>query len=126
MASTENGRLLAGVFAANLIRSYLNDVHAASYPHTPAQTGGATYIFFNDRYTDIMAQTDKNIAADMALAAIHDFMRDESLSGEFARNSSISMRIAYEHFSARLPLIARLQSGETPQSIADSLQDPAP
>lgn len=122
--SSGKGKLLAGAFASTVMHSYLEDVHAASYPHAPSEVGGETYRFFKERYEALLQETDRDVAADLALRAIRDYMQDESLSGTFARQSSSSMNMAYFHFSSRVPIIDRIEAGESPRDILNELNGP--
>lgn len=123
---SDKGKNLAGAFAAHLIQSYLNDVHAASYPHTPEQVGGATYVYFRDKYEelqrDVEAGRSKEYIAAKALRAIRDYLANDRLSGKFACEASISANTAYLHFSTRMDIIDRLESGEDIQKILADLR----
>lgn len=117
----------AGHFSYLLIRSYLDDVHAASYPATPQEVGGPTYKYFSEQYQSLSdmsaAGDDKDKVCRAAIQAIRGYLADDSLSGEAARSFSLSMNTAYEHFSTRIGFIDRLEAGDDPEQILKEVRE---
>ena len=97
---TKNERI-AFAFGIRSIESYLNDVHAASYPQPPEMVGGASYTYFKTAYNDISfkLKTDNSNkhrqAQDIAFKAITDYVIKCKEEGSVKT-------AAYEHFSNAL------------------------
>ncbi len=94
----------------------------AAYPHTPQEIGGAPYIHFKNCYESLLEERDAAVASATAVKAVKDYLLDDALSGEFARQSSLSMNSAYEHFNSRLAILERLETGENPQDILAAIK----
>jgi hypothetical protein len=69
LADTDGTVRLAGQYSLNVIQSYLNDIHAAAYPHTPSQVGGALYDALNASYENFLKRLETPEADPLEIAA---------------------------------------------------------
>ncbi|MBL4804153.1 MAG: hypothetical protein JKY71_04745 [Alphaproteobacteria bacterium] len=119
-----NTIVLAGAFAFEAIRNYVNEIRAASYPQTPQQTGGEPYVFFNEVLDKVdaiangqesLASSEKAQIRQLSLNAVREFV--ETCEADGLRDDH-----AYERFKAKQGVIERLLAGETPREVLAALK----
>lgn len=119
-----NGIVVAGAFAFESIRNYVNEIRAASYPHTPQQTGGDAYVHFDgvlDKVDAIiedresLPSSDKAQVRQLSLNAVREFVEQREADGQTSDH-------AYERFRAKQDVIEKLLGGQSPQAILAALK----
>ena len=119
-----NGITVAGAFAFEAIRNYVNEIRAASSPQTPQQTGGEAYVYFNDVLGKVDAivegreslpSSDKAQVRQLSLNAVKDFVESREAQG-------ITDDHAYARFRAKQDVIEKLLDGQSPRQVLAALQ----
>ncbi len=115
-SSSDDALKNAGNFAAFAIQTYINEIHAASYPQTPQQVGGEPYMFFKERFDEVAAligSGDKLSAREKSIQAVRDFLELQQNAGEAGTH-------AYERFTIKAEVVDRLLAGESLEAVKDS------
>lgn len=115
-----------GIFSLTRIYNYLSEVGTGAYQGLDPARFDPVFAFFAERYDecaeDLKSGVGGKVIGEKAVKTVRDYLANDELSGELARNKNASAARAYDLFSDAIIIIERLESGESARDILDQLR----